>query len=299
MEVNELANLYREKFPAGTRITDNRIATFLTPVYERFRRQAPNAAAAGRRLWETVDRAIPRTYNKDAVKRIMNTQRFYAARQIRRNRQANNVNNVEDANNDNDNNSFEEEDDSDIEDDNSNAEDVSVVEDGNGEQDDSVAEDDSIADDSEDTNGKGDRHSAAEDDSIADNSEDDSIADNSEDANGEGDRHSFADVANEEEENNSNTEDVSVVEDGHGDNSEDANGADDSFNSDVAVVFSSVQLMEDIQAHEWNLRDEVDLQPFPGWIGDTPLQQDLMDPGDIYGSVNPYNIGLSVDHFTK
>jgi hypothetical protein len=293
MEVNELANLYREKFPAGTRITDNRIATFLTPVYERFRRQAPNAAAAGRRLWEIVDRAIPRTYDKDAVKRIMNNKRLQALRQARNNRHANNerapeangnfaVNNVEDANDDNNSSSFEEEEDSVIEDDDSvddsNAEDDSVVEDGNGE---------------EDANG----------------AEDSSIADNSEDATGEGDCHSVADDLNG---NNSNTEDVSVVEDGHGEednsiadnssiayDSEDTNGADDSFNSDVAVVFSSVQLMEDIQAHEWNLGDEVDLQPTPGWIGNTPLQQDPMDPGDIYGTVNPYNIGFSVDGFTK
>jgi hypothetical protein len=47
MEVNELANLYREKIPAGTHIPENQIVMFLTPVYERFWCQAPNAAATG------------------------------------------------------------------------------------------------------------------------------------------------------------------------------------------------------------------------------------------------------------
>jgi hypothetical protein len=178
MEVNELANLYRKKFPAGTHITENQIVMFLTPVYERFWCQAPNAAATGCRLWEIVDCPIPHTYNKDEVKRIMNNQRLQALRQAWNNRHANNehaaeangnfaVNNVEDANDDNDNNSFEEEDDSVVEDDNSiddsNAEDDSVVKDGNGEEDANGTDDSSIADNSEDANGEGDCHSVVDD----------------------------------------------------------------------------------------------------------------------------------------
>jgi hypothetical protein len=72
---------FTRRFAAMTRngadlLTEEQMADFLAPIYERFRRQAPTDQAAGCQFWKVAKRVIPGTYDINAIRLRMTRLRF-------------------------------------------------------------------------------------------------------------------------------------------------------------------------------------------------------------------------------